>query len=234
MIPVKALPPTQPHNELASEALALERQFSANRYSGSSRCPAILRTAGDLPVIISAPHAVNHPREGGLKLADTFTGSLSLQLSKRIGAPAVIYSRTSGEDANYDEDGSYKRALAESVVASHAKFVVDLHGLGRSQPFELVIGTARGQSINDNLRWRRAFTNLLFKSGFTRVGIDIPGYYDAARPTTITSFIRRTTGVPALQLEIHKDFRDPRAMPDNYVRLLDALAEAILFCSRGL
>jgi hypothetical protein len=224
----------EPSQELARQALELEAQFSLNHYEGSSHGPEIIRTKGKLPVVISSPHAVSHPREGRLKLADTFTGALALQLSQRTGAPAIIHSRTSEEDPNFDENGTYKQLLTEIVIASRARFVIDLHGLGRSQPFQLVIGTAHGRSIDGQFAWRQSFADLLFNNGFNRVGIDIPEYYDAARPTTITSFIWRTTGVPALQLEIHKHFRDPSARPHNYAKLIDTLAEGIHFCSHGL
>ena len=224
----------EPYDELARQALGLEAQFSSNHYQGSSHGPTIIQTKGKLPVVISSPHAVNHPRDGRLKLADTFTGALALQLSEMTGAPAVIYSRTSEEDPNYDEDGAYKQLLAEVVAGSQARFVIDLHGLGRSQPFQLVIGTAHGRTIAGQLAWRQSFVDLLFNNGFTEIGADIPDYYDAARPTTITSFIWRTTRVPALQLEIHKDFREPSAAPRNYASLIHTLAEGIQFCSRGL
>src|ERR1035441_4238255 len=96
---------------LVESALRIERQFSDNQYYGCPGNPPILSLAGRMPLILSCPHAVNHPREGSTKLADTFTGTLGIQLSELTGTPALIYSRTTSEDPNYDEDGPYKRAL---------------------------------------------------------------------------------------------------------------------------
>jgi hypothetical protein len=98
--------------KLALEALELEKCFSANRYAGATANRPILHTQGAIPVVISAPHAVNHPRHGRMKLADTFTGTLALQLSRQTGAPAFVYAQTTSEDPNYDEGGAYKTALA--------------------------------------------------------------------------------------------------------------------------
>src|SRR2546421_12880179 len=48
----------------------MEDQFAEDGYIGSSTGPALRMLQGDVPIIISSPHAVKHPREGRSKSAE--------------------------------------------------------------------------------------------------------------------------------------------------------------------
>jgi hypothetical protein len=212
---------------IAAEAVALERRFAANLHHGSDDGTPLIELIGEAPILISCPHAVNHPREGRLKLADTFTGPLTTQLARLTDAYALIYARTSAEDPNYDLDGPYKRRLADLVTTNRIEFVLDIHGIGRSRPVQLAIGTAQGTTIGHNLRLRECFLSCFISAGFSQILVDEPGQYDASRPTTIASYVWRTLNVPTIQVEIQKDFRDPEKSAANYVKVLRTLRESL-------
>src|SRR6266700_1018875 len=96
---------------LARAAIQIEQQFAKNHYHGSERNPSILVVSGSCPIVLSCPHAVNHTRAGKIKLADTFTGALGIQLASLTQSHALIYARTTSEDPNYDVGGTYKQQL---------------------------------------------------------------------------------------------------------------------------
>lgn len=214
-------------SDLAKAAIALEEQYAKNCHQGSRRGPALIEILGANPILISCPHAVNHPRNGKLKLADTFTGPIGIQLAELTKSYALIYARTTDEDPNYDNDGPYKKRLAGIVRANRLKFVLDVHGISRTRPMQIAIGTAQGRTVGHDHQLIDSFTASLRRAGFTRILVDEPNLYDASRPATITSHSWRELRIPALQIEIQRDFRDPEREPHLYTVLLFALKDAI-------
>lgn len=212
---------------IVNSAVQLENQFAENDHSGSHTGPELIEIHGDVPIILSSPHAVNHPREGRIKLADTYTGTLTIQLASLTGANALVYARTSKEDPNYDIDGPYKRRLAELVENNEGRFVLDIHGLHRSRPMELAIGTVQGETLGQNKELLTVFTRLLEEAGFKKILVDHPQLFNGSRPTSITSFTWRELRIPALQLEIHKLYRDAENAPEQYLKMLYALRDII-------
>lgn len=212
---------------LIGQAISLEGRFAANRHTGRKGGPALIEIAGSHPILISCPHAVNHPREGKLKLADTFTGPLGRQLAYLTDAFALIYARTTVEDPNYDVDGPYKRKLVDLIRAHELQFVLDIHGIGKSRPMEIAIGTANGTTVGHNKRLIRSFVGCLRRAGFSRIIVDEPNLYDASRPTTIASYTWKALKIPAIQIEIQKLYRDPEKAPQEYLKLLYALSSSI-------
>jgi hypothetical protein len=215
------------HNLLtiAQQAPLVERQFAARSYQGQPAGPGVMEICGHMPIILSSPHATNHPRDGQAKLADMFTGTLAIQLAGLVGASAVISARTTDEDPNYDTDGHFKRQLRSLVARTQAGFVLDLHGMSQQRSADFEFGTAYGVTLGQRPILLTTFIETFKKAGFDNVGID--GLFPAARPTTIASFIWRTCQVPAIQLEIHRRFRDPASDPAAYAALLALLCEAL-------
>jgi hypothetical protein len=222
------LPPTEIEDvALIEAAVRMECQFAARGYSGNSAGPALIESQGEIPIILSAPHAVNHPRNGNIKFADMFTGTLAVQAAALTGTSVLVYARMLEEDPNYDTDGPYKRRLAELVAQTQALFVLDLHGIHQSQMIELAIGTDHGKTLGMDTELLSILMNVLTKAGFTNVLVNDPHRYNAARPTTIASFTWRELGIPALQLEIHKKYRDAKNTPHDYLKMLYTLRDAI-------
>ncbi len=213
--------------ELIAAAVSIERQFAAEEYSGNSTGPALIVSQGKIPIVLSSPHAVNHPRNGRIKFADVFTGTLALQAATLTGASALVYARTLGEDPNYDADGPYKRRLADLVVQTQTYFVLDLHGIHESQMIELAIGTDHGKTLGVHADLLTVLMNVFTKAGFTNILVNDPHRYNAARPTTIASFTWREQGIPALQLEIHRKYRDAKSAPHDYLKMLYTLCDAV-------
>ena len=214
-------------NTIANEAIELERQFRANRRRGEDSNPCPLVRKGTAPLVISAPHAVVHYRDGQKKLNEPYTGALALQLHERTGASAIIYARTTDEDPNWDKTGLYKARLKELVQEAPVPsyFVLDLHGLSQKVKRDVVIGTANGEALM-SLKSLLARLELALESeGLKNISVD--EVFSASRQNTITSYTYRELKIPAMQLEIGSDWRNPASTPEKYASLVSALCSAI-------
>jgi hypothetical protein len=212
---------------LAEEAIELERQFRANKRRGEDSNLSPLVRKGTAHVVISAPHAVIHHRDGKKKLNEPYTGALALQLHERTGASAIIYARTTDEDPNWDKTGLYKAKLKELVQEASVPsyFVLDLHGLSQSIKRDAIIGTAKGKALMklDSLLAR--LKEALEGEGLKNIAVDEA--FSATGRNTITSYTYRELKIPAMQLEIGADWRNPASTPEKYARLVSALCSAI-------
>ena len=121
----------------------LEKVFSANHYNGSGNT-AFRIEEGSVPIMVSAPHAGHHFRDGKLKAADCYTGGIARYLRELTGCP-IIYSASFTEtDPNYDspEAGGYKESLKAYLKTHPVYLLMDLHGAAREREFAVDMGTA--------------------------------------------------------------------------------------------
>lgn len=123
----------QPESPIVVELEHIEStRFSCNSYRGLPDAPAFEIVAGDLPVVVSAPHAVTHEREGRVKPSDDYTGAMALVLAHWTGCHAIVASRFDGCDPNWDpiEGSAYKQALVAHVLKAGVRFCLDAwHGV---------------------------------------------------------------------------------------------------------
>jgi phage replication-related protein YjqB (UPF0714/DUF867 family) len=226
-------PPRLNDRDLIRDAIERETRFSANGYRGTGAPPDCVIMPGNFPILVSAPHAVSHPRHGSLKVADVYTGSLALQLASEFAAPAIALASTGEEDPNYDETSEYKDLLGALAHKHGSKFVLDLHGMARDRPWDLAIGTANGRSLGARADLREVLVTSLEAAGFCLL-IDDPRLFSASNPNTIARWTQAALRLPAIQLEINRMFRGPAREPGNYSRLFQALRRAIEQLGRAI
>lgn len=202
------------------EGILIERLFASNRHCGLQSVTPIIYFPGLAPVLLTSPHAVNHPREGLIKYADTFTGPLAIQLASMTESAALVYAKTHGNDPNYDDGGLFKAQLASLISETKPGIIIDLHGIRREQPIDIAIGTFQGRTLGPHIKLRDLLITTLRDNGFINVVVDEPGVYDASRPTTIARYSYEALATPAIQIEINKRYRDPEKEPAQYDRLL--------------
>ena len=91
-------------------------RFSVNSYRGLPDALPFSVIEGELPAIISAPHAVSQLREGRVKPSDDFTGAMALTVAELSGASAIVASRYDDCDPNWDpfKTCAYKQALVRN------------------------------------------------------------------------------------------------------------------------
>jgi hypothetical protein len=210
---------------IAQGASLIEEQFAACHYDGEPTGPEIIEILGNAPIILSSPHATNHPREGRVKLADLFTGTLAIQLAHLTGASALIAAHKTDEDPAYSTDGRYKRRLISLIAKTNARFVLDIHGMKQSRLTDFEFGTNHGVTIGEQKELLTTFVRMFKQAGFDNLVVD--KLFAASRPTTITSFAWGTCHVPSIQLEIHKRYRDPVNDPEAYATILSVLRDTL-------
>ena len=88
-------------NNIIEHIKELEKQFSDNQYDGSGEIPFFIRE-GNIPIMVSCPHAINQYREEKVKWADRYTGGIGLFLHEMTGCHLICSSKFNNTDPNYD------------------------------------------------------------------------------------------------------------------------------------
>lgn len=217
-----------------------ERRFSRHKYNGS-RKPGFSIIPGTIPLMISAPHAVNQFREGQVKWADKYTGAIAILLHKLTGCHVIYASGYTGGDPNYDafDSNPYQKALIAYVKAHNIPILIDLHGASSSRPYSIEMGTAPVRDLNNNivgdanpsLKGHLFISKLLrlsFDYAFSRLNNDAPKdiwlntIFDAGSQNTVTKAISGGSDTATIQLEINGQYRDPQSQ-----ELLSALIQGL-------
>lgn len=131
---------------------------------------------GSLPVLLSAPHACMHMRDGELKQPEEYTGAIALYLANVCDCHAMVTRYQTDEDPNWQVDSEYKSAIASVVENNSIRFVIDLHGMTNRYHMGVAVGTMLGSAC-DPCAVVRHFVD----AGFNRVDADdLPAKYEGA------------------------------------------------------
>ena len=212
---------------LAQDALRIEQLFAASNYQGLKSNPPVSILSGNWPVLIAAPHAVEHPRHGGLKKADVFTGTIAAQVAKETGCFAVILSKTMNEDPNHDSGGLFKKALSGIVQTNRIHTIINLHGMAQSHPWDVVIGSNFGRSLGDSPQILERTVAALQSAGLSNCLVDSKELFAASNDHNISVYAWEQLKVPAFQMEINRNFRNPKLSPQKYHHLISGLTSTV-------
>ena len=186
--------------------------------------------SGTGPVMISAPHSVEQTRNGSIKYAEPQTGALAKMLHEELGCPVIYKTGNKGDDANFDEESSYKNALIEYVKNNNILFVLDLHQLAPFRDVIIDIGTGKFNNID-----KIEYVNIVLKSFSARklgtIQIDTP--FDASFPFTVSSFVAKTCGISCLQIEMNSNTVYSGSDTAEIKKVFDALSEIIMLISKS-
>ncbi|MEM8859244.1 MAG: hypothetical protein AAGD96_13035 [Chloroflexota bacterium] len=177
--------------------------------------PSFQIVKGRRPILLSAPHATKHTRNGHSKMEEEFTGGLALLLAEQTGCH-VIYNRwESPDDPNWDQESEYKKQLAQIVQDEDIKLVVDLHGMTNRHKIGVALGTINGRACPD---YERPLQDAFVRAGFRKIAINSlsdlklqewdrlvvnhPRFTGGIKSHTITRFASQTLGVQAAQVEV--------------------------------
>ncbi|HWR08433.1 hypothetical protein [Sporomusa sp.] len=179
---------------------------------------------GDLPVLVSAPHAVRHYRHKKIKMSDQFTGAITYLLNRLTGCHAIATAKLYGGDPNHDNSCIYKERIAEFCGREKVKFILDIHGAAREREFDVDFGTNGGKTLLGKDKILETLEHNFQAFGLSRIS---RGYFAAEGPNTIANYVARELKIPAVQVEINKHYRVPEQNPQGFHRLLGALVESV-------
>lgn len=193
--------------------MELETAVSYSALPPEGELPFVYRT-GDVPILISAPHATVHQRGQREKGEEEFTGALAQLLAETTGVHTLYSHYRSADDPNWDRVSPYKTALQEIVQSQNIRFVLDLHGMSNRHRFGLALGTMNGRSCPDfeplileTVREQFQQTSQGTARNFAELRWDHfvlnhPRFTGGVANYTVTRFAAEQLGVPALQIEL--------------------------------
>ena len=128
--------------------IGLEADFANNNYFGTNvwTDEKYRILSGKIPVILSAPHAVNQIRGDNVRDAEQFTGALTRYLSTSTGSYGIFQMFTHA-DPNDDKDHYYKSAILNLVNAHDIKFLIDIHSSSFKDDCDIDIVTNKRQTL---------------------------------------------------------------------------------------
>lgn len=167
---------------------------------------------GEIPVLVSAPHACLHIRDGVEKMEEEYTGAIARYLACQTGCYAIYTTKIAPEDPNWQQYGEYKAAVSRIIKHSGVGFLVDLHGMTNRYNMGVALGTINGKScttINpvapfDDAGFSRTnMAELRAPSArpWMRYTVDHPRFTGGVKSNTVTRFAV-DCGIQAVQVEL--------------------------------
>lgn len=161
---------------------------------------------GEVPIILSAPHCVKQTRNGKMKGEEGETGAIVQYISERTNCWCIYKTANNQDDANYDtENNPYKEAIIQIVENNKIKLLLDIHGAGYENDFDIEIGTGQMENLQ-----RKNFIIDELKESFiinNIKNIAVDTKYKAISEHTISRQISQKTKIPCVQLEINGRYR---------------------------
>ena len=170
-------------------------------------------------VVVTAPHAVPHVRDGVTKRADMWTGGLALLLAERSGAAAVVETSGYG-DPSWEPEHAFK----DAVAALEPLVVLDLHAMRSA---EQVVEVGSGEPAGSPPTSRARAVRDAIAAGGVETLMD--QRFPARGASTLVQWARRR-GLEAVQLEVSVRLVPPFAADDAVERVVAGLAAAVEAC----
>ena len=208
------------------EAVSVERVYfyKTDRKVNPQQEEPFFISLGELPVLISAPHAVRHYRQKKIKISDQFTGATAFLLHRLTDCHVLATAKLYGGDPNVDNPCIYKNKIAEICQREKVKLVLDIHGAAREHDFDVDLGTDDGRTLLGKNKILTLLERSFQDFGLHRISRD---HFAASGSNTIANYVGRELKIPAVQLEINKQFRVPGQNPQGFHRLLGALVSSV-------
>ena len=208
-----------------------EKKFSINNYDGAGDENYKI-IEGTIPVMLSAPHAVNHFRNGQKKWADLYTGGMALYLQKITGCHLIYNACFTEKDPNFDatENNDYQIHLKNYLQKREQKgspvyVLLDLHGSAATREYAVELGTAPYPNMTEaeknvdltSLHGHKFVEDIVINSfkehlselNTLKKSVWKNKIFSAGGANTVTKNISENTQTDCLQLEINGEYRNP-------------------------
>lgn len=172
---------------------------------------------GKIPILISAPHGAKHyrTRKKYWKDEEAYTASLAIALGQATGAHVIYTRNKTWEDPNNDLNTRYKEALRKAVSEYGIKFLIDLHGARRGQPFKIDLGILSKKTEKSSCP---TFKNIVERNFADYQEEIFNQKFTANDRCTITSFARNELKIEAVQVEINASLRKAAGRAANSLK----------------
>ncbi|WP_108669425.1 hypothetical protein [Peribacillus acanthi] len=180
-----------------NQIIKREEEFRNEHISANN----FLILKGNLPVMVSAPHAVKQIRNGRVKQSESYTGVIAELLHENGSIHSIIKTRNNNDDANYDKNCLYKLELIKYIKNQNIKFLLDLHIMNESYKNSIEIATGYGENIQKNYSVVDTIIKVAKSLGFNDFANDY--HFKADNPNCVAAFVSKHCKIPAIQMEIN-------------------------------
>jgi len=198
-----------------------DRQKYLYREGVTPEASGLVYLKGEIPILVSAPHACVHKRMGKLKRQEFYTGALSVMLHSLSGCHTLYTNRLMEPDPNYYDDSPYKTKLSEIAKTNDIKCLIDLHGTGSEKAHDIYPGVGINKEFlleQDNF-----LDELEHQASLNVISVGGLDVFPAAKQMTVTKYAARNLGIPSIQLEINHILREPEKTPVEFIKLVKFL-----------
>ncbi len=211
---------------MKEEILGLEADFANNEYYGTNVWTEekYRVLSGNVPVLISSPHAVNQIRGDDVRDAEKFTGALTRYLSNATSSFGIFQIFTHA-DPNTDEENAYKNAVINIVNAYKIKLLIDIHSSTFSDDTDIDIVTNKRQTL-------RGFDGLYDKLKETGqingVKVDENNEPNKEKENEIITVTSLICGIPTMRLVINNKCLDVINSEEKFYKIAKTIEDFIL------
>ncbi len=181
-------------------------QYNQKIIDGEKEGKSFEIVKGKVPIILSAPHCVKQTRNGKIKGEEGETGAIVQYISEYTNCWCIYKTANKQDDANYDiENNPYKEAIIQLVEKNKIKLLIDIHGAGYENDFDIEIGTGRMENLQG-----KSFIIDELKKDFAEnqiKNVTIDTKFKAISEHTISRQISQKAKIPCMQLEINGKYR---------------------------
>lgn len=168
-------------DSIIKELRNLNYQFLANNKNGLKIDKSYICKVGNIPIILSAPHAVKQYRDYKIKPSDYLTGPLAIYLANKCNCSYFVRVFNDDDDPNFPlgktlegSNNEYLVELKKFIQEYNQRLVIDVHGCTDSKQYDCSLwsdnyNTCKWQIIKffeDSFR----YYNLSFDNGSEYLG----------------------------------------------------------------
>lgn len=211
---------------MKDKILDLEADFANNEYFGTNVWTEekYRVLSGNVPVLLSAPHAVNQIRGDDVRDAEKFTGAITRYLSNTTNSYAIFELFTHA-DPNSDEIHDYKNGIINLIESYGIKLLIDIHSSTFKDDTDIDIVTNQGTTLcglND-------LPNKIKEIGKKHnIKIDENNVPNKSLENEIISVASLICGVPSIRIVINDKKLDVINSEESFNNICSTLEELIL------
>lgn len=185
----------------------------------------ILEKYGDLPILLSSCHSVEHFRKCQIKYGEYMTGVIVTILRERLKCSGITKVVNNFTDPNYDPRHAYRDCCVNYVQSNNILFFFDFHIMSDKHENDIEILTNYGKNIQGNNNYGLLIKDIFECNGFKTV---IDNNFDASKEFNVSGVVSRKTNIPCIQFEINWRLLNFESPFFNFNCIIDGLENLIL------
>ncbi len=216
---------------MREDILSLEDDFANNEYYGTNSWTdeKYRVISGSVPVLISAPHAVNQLRGEDVRDAEKYTGAIARYVSMATNSYA-IFELFTHEDPNNDGGSAYKDGVVNLLMACNIKMLLDIHSSTFSDDTDIDVVTNLHETLCGNDKLIDVIKELGKKYD---VKVDENNKPNKERKHEVINAGSLVCGVPSIRLVINNKSLDIINNEDKFKKIV-MLLQALVMYSKNI